>query len=580
MFCTKCGQEIPAMANFCPNCGKEAVQQKNDTKYFNKNDNTMSLVEFRRNAPFMTGHREKLLAYRKGLPNNWDYNAYMGILLGVGGSKHGDAACKNFAIGQGDNGNNTRKTLESRGLMPLFEKYKGKKIDTSAVISDVEDEIISIVPEYIQIRNMLATILQMENDNFSTSADVTEPKKIEELPIERNMLEKYDKLSCHKVAYSFIPKRFCGVEEYRSKDSFSSSGLVVEHEQYLYYVKNQRETIEFRKISLRGDKPATIIAQFDRTVQAWGDPYDEIYGYNDTFWLGKRPVFSIQNEKIYYSLAQIVGANRNKKHEIENNEVWSMDIFNPMNKKKEFKLASGKDKMIYSPYVIGNKLLVSAFSGRSYVWEYLLDKSGVETVIHKSDDFADDYLAINEDSVIVDRYTETSVRHFQSGEKTSIKKEYKNSKTDTFFFIDGERDVFYYLENKENIFGEILGISKSGDVVDRWKSVTDMELLKLAKSGECYFSCDGNLRIYIIKVNLYEKELRGDYIFAVDREGKCDKRFEHKHNGEGHDEMLYPTSFFIQTPNAVIVECIDHNERQMKEYLITLTGEKNIKPLF
>lgn len=100
----------------------------------------------------MTGHREELLAYRKNLPDSWDYNAYVGILLGVGGSKHGDAACMNFAIGQGDNGNNTKNTLEARGLMPVFEKYKGKKPDEAILLSDVEDEIVAIVPEYKQIR--------------------------------------------------------------------------------------------------------------------------------------------------------------------------------------------------------------------------------------------------------------------------------------------------------------------------------------------------------------------------------------------------------------------------------------------
>lgn len=118
----------------------------------------LSLAEFRQNAPSMTGFREQLLAYRKSLPNNWDYNAFVGILLGVGGPKHGDAACMNFAIGQGDNGNNTKKTLEARGLMSVFTKYRGKKIDGTILLSDVEDEIIAIVPEYAPIRQKLHEI--------------------------------------------------------------------------------------------------------------------------------------------------------------------------------------------------------------------------------------------------------------------------------------------------------------------------------------------------------------------------------------------------------------------------------------
>lgn len=76
------------------------------------------------------------------MPNSWDYNAYVGILLGVGGSKHGDAVCMNFVTGQGDNGNNTRENLEARGLRSVFEKYKGTKLDTSVVLSDVKDETL------------------------------------------------------------------------------------------------------------------------------------------------------------------------------------------------------------------------------------------------------------------------------------------------------------------------------------------------------------------------------------------------------------------------------------------------------
>lgn len=136
--------------------------ESTDTKQFDINDNNkMSLIEFRQKAPSMTGYREELLAYRKSLPDSWDYNAYVGILLGVGGSKHGDAACMNFAIGQGDNGNNTKKTLEARSLMPVFEKYKGKKLDTSIMLSDVEAEIVSIVPEYMRIMQKLHSVMEI-----------------------------------------------------------------------------------------------------------------------------------------------------------------------------------------------------------------------------------------------------------------------------------------------------------------------------------------------------------------------------------------------------------------------------------
>lgn len=129
---------------------------------FKKSPKMMTLAEFRDNAPYMTGYRDELLAYRKSLLNTWDYNAYVGILLGVGGSKHGDSACMNFGIGQGDNGNNVKRTLMQKGLMPKFEKYKGKKPDNKFVLlEEVEGEILWIAPEYAAIQRKLhQTILR------------------------------------------------------------------------------------------------------------------------------------------------------------------------------------------------------------------------------------------------------------------------------------------------------------------------------------------------------------------------------------------------------------------------------------
>ena len=110
-------------------------------------DRRLTLAAFRRGAgaPAMTRFRDQLLSYRKSLANKWDYNAFVGILLGVRGPKHGDAACMNFAIGQGDNGNNTRKTLEAKGLTSVFEKYRGKEIDETILLSDVEEEVNGLV---------------------------------------------------------------------------------------------------------------------------------------------------------------------------------------------------------------------------------------------------------------------------------------------------------------------------------------------------------------------------------------------------------------------------------------------------
>ena len=116
IFCMNCGQQLPAEAKFCFACGQrvetggyqdtaEVVAentscQQGDMSSPAENDIKLTLAEFRVQAPSQTGFREQLLAYRKSLPNNWDYNAFVGILLGVGGPKHGDAACMNFAIGQ------------------------------------------------------------------------------------------------------------------------------------------------------------------------------------------------------------------------------------------------------------------------------------------------------------------------------------------------------------------------------------------------------------------------------------------------------------------------------------------------
>lgn len=146
-----------------PNSGETDFKEEEGKVLFGWKSQ-ITLSEFRQTVSSITGFREELLAYRKSLSNSWDYNAYVGILLGVGGSKHGDAACQNFAIGQGDNGNNTRKTLENKGLMQVFEKYKGKKLDDSVRLADVEQEICSIVPEYAAIRQKLNEVVFSQID--------------------------------------------------------------------------------------------------------------------------------------------------------------------------------------------------------------------------------------------------------------------------------------------------------------------------------------------------------------------------------------------------------------------------------
>lgn len=175
IFCMNCGQKLPAEAKFCFACGQrvetgschdaaggvlESVPcRQEDMGGPAESSETLTLAEFRAQASSWTGFREQLLAYRKSLPHNWDHNAFVGILLGVRGPKHGDAACMNFAIGQGDNGNNTKKTLDVKGLMPVFEKYKGKNLNAAILLSDVEDEILAIAPDYAPIRDKFHEIV-------------------------------------------------------------------------------------------------------------------------------------------------------------------------------------------------------------------------------------------------------------------------------------------------------------------------------------------------------------------------------------------------------------------------------------
>ncbi|MBE7010279.1 MAG: sel1 repeat family protein [Ruminococcaceae bacterium] len=112
----------------------------------------LTLVQFRAMAKDISGHREQLLEFRKSLDDRWDYNAFVGILLSVKGPKHGDAACKNMAIGQGDNFKCAENKLIEKNLMELFMKYRGKRVDPAVTLQAVEDEIVAIAPELQKIR--------------------------------------------------------------------------------------------------------------------------------------------------------------------------------------------------------------------------------------------------------------------------------------------------------------------------------------------------------------------------------------------------------------------------------------------
>lgn len=91
-----------------------------------ENDVKLTLAEFREQATSRIGFREQLLAYRKSLPHSWDYNAYVGILLGAAERSAARlTAQRNYAVGQGDNGKNATRTIEMRGAGGRLRKTQG-----------------------------------------------------------------------------------------------------------------------------------------------------------------------------------------------------------------------------------------------------------------------------------------------------------------------------------------------------------------------------------------------------------------------------------------------------------------------
>lgn len=613
MFCMKCGQELPAQAKYCFNCGNRVEAEEESAKSIasqegslresgTMNNNAVSLLEFRQNAPSMTGFRDELISYRKILSNSWDYNAYVGILLGVGGPKHGDAACMNYAIGQGDNGNNTKKTLEAKGLMPVFEKYKGKKIDEAVMLSDVEDEIIAVAPEYAQIRQKLFEIT-MKDVHLSISQTIKKLSDIEQdkcndsnirkqtdnvtnLNAQENVAvidekeiiaERYRKIPCHKVFYSFPGIRSLTDRLNHDFELASSQMLVQEYNGDLYYARKSEESLEFHKIAIRGNSTSTVIGKFRRISKCYLDGEERD---NEIFHLGTNPRFCISEGRIYFSRPHLEG------RVIDNNQILSLDISNPADIRKEFELIdTKKDKTLYNPYVVGDKVLVIAFSesGCGSMSRYLLDKKGSAKCVSK---YACQYLSINEDQFITDSDTNTAVYNFISDEKMSIKNAYKGAKNNDVLFIDAKRDILYYLASKEDIYGEIIGITRSGEIVDQWKPIKDRDFLKLAERATGYssFSFDGNLRVFKITAMMEktdEEAFYVDCIYAVNREGECEERFRHQYYHV--DDRFFGSILHIQTPNTVIVHFEQGNEspqNRFSEYMITTTGDRLCKPLF
>ena len=154
---------------------KSLEQEKLSDNIFDDSpfQSNIKLCDFRINAERFTGVRDTLISYRKSLDEKWDYNAFVGILLSVKGPKHGDIACFNLAIGQGDNFKSTETRLTHWGLLDVFEKYRGKKYNHEVTVCEVEDEIIQIAPELSEIRDFFdeTVVKKMCDGSFDMSAD-------------------------------------------------------------------------------------------------------------------------------------------------------------------------------------------------------------------------------------------------------------------------------------------------------------------------------------------------------------------------------------------------------------------------
>ena len=171
----------------------------------------LKLCEFRENVDHFEGAREILLQYRKSLENKWDYNAFVGILMSVKGPRFQDPGCMNVAIGQGDNFKSTETRLGERGLLDLYNKYKGKKYDHSVTVKMVEEEILSIVPEYRSIREYFDKIvIEPMNSGVSCAA---EPPGEKTKPETISMQEDYagDMTTQKKITAADVKYNICSM---------------------------------------------------------------------------------------------------------------------------------------------------------------------------------------------------------------------------------------------------------------------------------------------------------------------------------------------------------------------------------
>lgn len=477
MFCANCGCELPDNARFCMACGEKVNsnfvvnKSANDDMTTEKSKNSMTLEEFRRLAPYMIGYKAELSAFRKSLENSWDYNAFMGILLGVAGPKHGDASCQNFAIGQGDNGNNTKKTLEQNGLMSLFEKYKGKNADLSVTIGYVEDEIISVVPSYTIIRNKLDSLIGVEHRRIDENAhsnamDFDAPVMSDEeaMAFVRKQLEQ-KKLNENNAINDNITKKTDSKNQYHksriSSNSFTTFGAavtcvgskvvlgevvlnhnIIEHKGYVYalicHPDINENTILLVRIRMddKTGQSAEVLFEFPK-------PRWSIFGACS---IGLDRVISILDEKLYYTDSKRIYCSElngeNRKVIYESHDACEINFC-----------------IAVKNYVIFNN------GGYSLCLYCISDSSVKKGWKKKTNDKIKGYTVngwINfENDLLVD---------VNSGKEIFLKKEYKYKKLPIIYFdIDSQIAYFYEKNEEDYLSSKFVGIDNYGNIKDVWK---------------------------------------------------------------------------------------------------------------
>lgn len=531
MFCMNCGQELPAGAKFCFNCGsKVEVVSFNNEETYNSGAECNSETESHYDEP--------------------------------------EDECT------GDYSDWTDEDFREQSKL-LVEQYLSKSS------KEVRDLFGS--PElrpYFETMGYFLTLIQLKK--FATAAEKAAVE--EKIAVVGEKISAYLKrkdMPSHQTYYNFVGVRdWSNVTLKASYEMICSEPLVWEYEGYLYYAWSGEYSYEFHKLSLDDKSRDVTIAKFNRKINhSWFEQEDE------KFHLGTHACFCVSNGKIYLSRPQIEGRTMN------NNEIWSIDLSNNYDLKKEFELNDAEiDYTLRSPYVIGDKVIVSVFRESRYIREerILLDKAGNKKIVAQFMSKFFPYLSINEEGFICggknlnSKYGNAWICNYMSDDRRCVDEVYNGSGDKKTLYIDAQKDILYYLEKEDDTCGSILGMSKSGEIVDRWEPIRDRYFLEVVRRVErgpySVFSFDGNLRVFKITAEMPDNKGNRfiDCIFTADRDGKCEERFYYAYKDKS--ERYFSSVLHIHTPNAVVLHLKRNNEYM--EYMVTLTGERIVKPLF